>query len=67
MRAKSGIIVIFLYYVREEEKFHLVRKSLSYEVNVWWDCKYENRGRMGAKQIKTWNLMKQALRNRFGV
>ncbi|KAI5672268.1 hypothetical protein M9H77_12632 [Catharanthus roseus] len=55
------------YCVREEEKFPLVLKSLSYEVNVLWDCKCENRRRMGAQPIKTWSLMKQSLRNRFGV
>ncbi|KAI5653484.1 hypothetical protein M9H77_30671 [Catharanthus roseus] len=59
--------LLYSYGVREEEKFHLVLKSLSYEVNVWWDCKCENRRRMGAQPIKTWSLMKQSLRNRFGV
>ncbi|KAI5667566.1 hypothetical protein M9H77_17419 [Catharanthus roseus] len=53
--------------IREEEKFQLVLKSLSCEVNVWWDYKCENRRRMGAKPIKTWSLMKQALRTKFGV
>ncbi|KAI5683694.1 hypothetical protein M9H77_04922 [Catharanthus roseus] len=28
---------------------------------------YENRRRKGAQQIKTWTLMKQSLKNRFGV
>ncbi|KAI5650178.1 hypothetical protein M9H77_36183 [Catharanthus roseus] len=33
-------------------------KSLSYEVNVWWDCECENRRRTGAKPIEKWSLMK---------
>ncbi|KAI5663910.1 hypothetical protein M9H77_23233 [Catharanthus roseus] len=37
---------------REEEKFQLVLKSLSYELNVWWDCKCENRRRMGLNQSR---------------
>ncbi|KAI5666813.1 hypothetical protein M9H77_16666 [Catharanthus roseus] len=49
------------------QKFKLVLKSLSYEVNVWWDCKCENRRRMGAKPIETWSLVMTALRNIFGV
>ncbi|KAI5681258.1 hypothetical protein M9H77_02485 [Catharanthus roseus] len=53
--------------VREEEKFQLVLKSLSYEVNVWWDCKCENRKKVGEKPIRTWSLMKQALRIKYGV
>ncbi|KAI5668547.1 hypothetical protein M9H77_18400 [Catharanthus roseus] len=48
----------YSYSVGEEEKFQLVLKSFSYEVNVWWDCKCENRMRMGARPIKTWSLMK---------
>ncbi|KAI5649866.1 hypothetical protein M9H77_35871 [Catharanthus roseus] len=55
------------YGVREEKKFQLMLKSLSYEVNVWWDCKYENKKRMEVQPIKTWSLMKQALRMKFGV
>ncbi|KAI5663859.1 hypothetical protein M9H77_23182 [Catharanthus roseus] len=58
--------LFYSYCVKEEEKFQLVLKSLSYEVNVWRDIKCENR-RMGARLIKTWNLMKQSLKNRFGV
>ncbi|KAI5667366.1 hypothetical protein M9H77_17219 [Catharanthus roseus] len=57
--------LFYSYCVKEEEKFKLVLKSLSYEVNVWWDCKCESRRRIGAQQIKTWNLMKQSLRNKF--
>ncbi|KAI5681182.1 hypothetical protein M9H77_02409 [Catharanthus roseus] len=29
--------LLYSYCVIEEEKFQLVLKSLSYEVNVWWD------------------------------
>ncbi|KAI5669014.1 hypothetical protein M9H77_18867 [Catharanthus roseus] len=50
--------LFYSYCVREEEKFQLVLKSLSYEVNVWWDSKCENRSRMGAQPIKTWSIMK---------
>ncbi|KAI5653440.1 hypothetical protein M9H77_30627 [Catharanthus roseus] len=60
-------LLFYSHRVREEEKFQSVLKSLSYEANVWWDCKYENRRRMGAKPTKTWSLMKQALRTKFGV
>ncbi|KAI5675911.1 hypothetical protein M9H77_06861 [Catharanthus roseus] len=59
--------LFYCYCVREEEKFQLVLKSLSYEVNVCWDCKCENRRRMGVQPFKTWSLMKRSLRNRFGV
>ncbi|KAI5682081.1 hypothetical protein M9H77_03309 [Catharanthus roseus] len=59
--------LFYSYCVREDEKFTLVLKSLSYEVNVWWDSKCENRRRMGDQPIKTWSLMKRSLRNRFGV
>ncbi|KAI5676873.1 hypothetical protein M9H77_07823 [Catharanthus roseus] len=59
--------LFYSYCLREEEKFQLVLKYLPYEVKVWWDSKCENRRRMGAQPIKTWNLMKQSLRNRFGV
>ncbi|KAI5673545.1 hypothetical protein M9H77_13909 [Catharanthus roseus] len=47
---------------------------LGTKVDIQWiitkwdmDCKCENRRRMGAQPIKTWSLMKQALRNIFGV
>ncbi|KAI5664138.1 hypothetical protein M9H77_23461 [Catharanthus roseus] len=59
--------LFYSYGVKEEEKFYSVLKSFSYEVNVWWYCKGENRRRMGAQPIKTWSLMKQSLRSRFGV
>ncbi|KAI5667572.1 hypothetical protein M9H77_17425 [Catharanthus roseus] len=59
--------LFYSYGVREEVKCQSVLKSLSYEVNVWWDCTCENRRRMGAKPIKTWSLIKQVLRNIFGV
>ncbi|KAI5677713.1 hypothetical protein M9H77_08663 [Catharanthus roseus] len=65
MGAKSGLL-FYCYDVREEEKFQLVLSSLSYEVNVSWNCKCENRRRMGSQPIKMWSLMKQVLRNRFG-
>ncbi|KAI5664199.1 hypothetical protein M9H77_23522 [Catharanthus roseus] len=39
-------------------------ESLFYSYN---DCKCENRKRIGSQPIKTWNLMRQALRNRFGI
>ncbi|KAI5681326.1 hypothetical protein M9H77_02553 [Catharanthus roseus] len=58
---------LFYSYRIREEKFQLVLKFLSYELNVWWDCKYENRRRIGAQPIKTWSLMKQSLRNKFLV
>ncbi|KAI5653453.1 hypothetical protein M9H77_30640 [Catharanthus roseus] len=54
-------------YEQKEDKFQLVLKSLSYELKVWWDCKCENRRRMGAQPIKTRSLMKQSLRKKFGV
>ncbi|KAI5653860.1 hypothetical protein M9H77_31047 [Catharanthus roseus] len=57
----------YSYGVKEEEMFHLVLKSLSYEVNAWWDCKCENSWRIGAQSIKTWSLIKLALRTKFGV
>ncbi|KAI5683012.1 hypothetical protein M9H77_04240 [Catharanthus roseus] len=57
----------YSFCVREEEKLQLVLKFLSYELNVWWDSKCENGRRMGAQPIKTWSLMKQSLRNKFGV
>ncbi|KAI5664018.1 hypothetical protein M9H77_23341 [Catharanthus roseus] len=53
--------------IREEEKFQLVLKSFSYVVNDGWDYNSEYRRRIGLKPIRTWNLMKQALRNRYGV
>ncbi|KAI5677936.1 hypothetical protein M9H77_08886 [Catharanthus roseus] len=59
--------LFYFYCVKEEEKFQLVLKSLSYEVNVRWNCKCENRKRMGAHPVQTWSLMKQSLRNKFGV
>ncbi|KAI5663120.1 hypothetical protein M9H77_22443 [Catharanthus roseus] len=54
-------------YEAWEQQFQLVLKSLSYELNIWWNCKCENRRRMGAQPIKTWSLMKQSLRNKFGI
>ncbi|KAI5653101.1 hypothetical protein M9H77_30288 [Catharanthus roseus] len=59
--------LFYSYGVKEEEKIQLVLKSLSYEVQVWWDCKCQNSRRIGAQPIKTWSLRKQSLRNRFGV
>ncbi|KAI5658083.1 hypothetical protein M9H77_26876 [Catharanthus roseus] len=59
--------LFYSYCVREEERFELVLKSLSYEANVWWDSKCENRMRIGAQLIKDWILLKQSLTNRFGV
>ncbi|KAI5680782.1 hypothetical protein M9H77_02009 [Catharanthus roseus] len=59
--------LFYSYCESEEKKFQLVLKSLSYEVNVWLDCKCENRRRMRAQPIKTWRLMKKSLRNKFGV
>ncbi|KAI5653075.1 hypothetical protein M9H77_30262 [Catharanthus roseus] len=59
--------LFYSYCVREEEKFQLVLKSLPYEVKVWWDSKCENGRRIGVQQIKIWSLMKQSLKNRFGV
>ncbi|KAI5671813.1 hypothetical protein M9H77_12177 [Catharanthus roseus] len=59
--------LFYSYCVREEENFQVVLKSLSYELNVWWNCKCKNRRRMGAQPIKTWSLMKRSLRNKFGV
>ncbi|KAI5661928.1 hypothetical protein M9H77_21251 [Catharanthus roseus] len=47
--------LFYSYSIREEERFQVVLKSLSYEVDVWWDCKYENRRRMGSQPIKTFN------------
>ncbi|KAI5672398.1 hypothetical protein M9H77_12762 [Catharanthus roseus] len=60
-------LLFYSFCKKEAEKFQLVLKSLSYKVNLWWDCKCENRRRMGAESIKTWSLMKQSLINRFGV
>ncbi|KAI5663225.1 hypothetical protein M9H77_22548 [Catharanthus roseus] len=45
--------LFYSYGVREEEKFCLVLKSLSYEVNVWWDRKCKNR--------KEWELNQSRL------
>ncbi|KAI5682103.1 hypothetical protein M9H77_03331 [Catharanthus roseus] len=45
--------LFYSYYVIEEEKLLL--------------SKCEKRRRMGAQPIKTWSLMKQSSRNRFGV
>ncbi|KAI5681691.1 hypothetical protein M9H77_02919 [Catharanthus roseus] len=47
----------------------LCRTFCPYGYEAWEQKlhKCENRRRMGAQPIKTWNLMKQALRNRFGV
>ncbi|KAI5650157.1 hypothetical protein M9H77_36162 [Catharanthus roseus] len=59
--------LFYSYGVREEVKFQLVLKSFSYVVNDWWDCNCEYRIRMRLKPIKTWSLMKQALRIRCGV
>ncbi|KAI5677765.1 hypothetical protein M9H77_08715 [Catharanthus roseus] len=59
--------LFYSYGVREEEKFQLVLKSLFYGVNILWDCKCENRRRMGFQQIKICCIMKKVLRNRFGV
>ncbi|KAI5664403.1 hypothetical protein M9H77_23726 [Catharanthus roseus] len=54
--------LFYSYGIREEEKFQLVLKSLSYELNVWWNRKCENRKRIGVQPIKSWSLMKQSLR-----
>ncbi|KAI5676024.1 hypothetical protein M9H77_06974 [Catharanthus roseus] len=59
--------LLYTYGVREEEKFRLVLKSLSYEVNVSWDFNCENRRRIGLQPIKTWGLLKQAWRTKYGV
>ncbi|KAI5653419.1 hypothetical protein M9H77_30606 [Catharanthus roseus] len=59
--------LLYFYCVREEEKFQFVLKSLSYELKVWWDCKCEHTRRMRDQPIKTWSLMKQSLRNKFGA
>ncbi|KAI5680785.1 hypothetical protein M9H77_02012 [Catharanthus roseus] len=58
--------LFYIHCVREEEKFQLVLKYLPYEVKVWWNSRCENGRRMGLQPIKTWSLMKQSLRNRFG-
>ncbi|KAI5681914.1 hypothetical protein M9H77_03142 [Catharanthus roseus] len=59
--------LFYSYGVREEEKFQLVPKSVSYEVNIWCDCKCKNRRKMGSQPNKTWSLMNKASRNIFGV
>ncbi|KAI5653125.1 hypothetical protein M9H77_30312 [Catharanthus roseus] len=59
--------VFYSYGVREEEKFQLMLKYFSYVLNDWWGCDCEYRRRMGIKPIKTWSLMKKALKIRYGV
>ncbi|KAI5664031.1 hypothetical protein M9H77_23354 [Catharanthus roseus] len=59
--------LFYSYVIREEEKFQFILKSFSYVVNDGWDCNCEYRRRMGFKPIRSWKLMKQALRNKYGV
>ncbi|KAI5654240.1 hypothetical protein M9H77_31427 [Catharanthus roseus] len=44
-----------------------LHQNLLVTVNVWWASKCENRRRKGAQPINTWSLMKQSLKNTFGV
>ncbi|KAI5649968.1 hypothetical protein M9H77_35973 [Catharanthus roseus] len=63
-------------YYEQSNRRHLgvprndVRNGGNY-VNIrgqyWWDYKCENGRRMGAQLIKTWSLVKQSLRNKFGL
>ncbi|KAI5672206.1 hypothetical protein M9H77_12570 [Catharanthus roseus] len=63
----------FLFCV--ELLVHMIMKHGSYKgnnysihmLNVWWNCNCENRRRMRAQPIKTWSLMKQSSRNKFGI
>ncbi|KAI5653874.1 hypothetical protein M9H77_31061 [Catharanthus roseus] len=59
--------LFYSYCVKQNDKFQLVLKSLSYELNVRWNSKFENGKIIGIQPIKSWSLMKQSLRNKFGV